>query len=127
MNKVALTEIDGIVNLDKLECSRKGNKLLNITEGGSIMGEKASKYHRIEKAEGEKVIPSQASKPAALSSGKMHTVAPDETLSHIALRYYRSAAKEKWMVIYEANQDQIGDNPNTIRRGMELFIPDIEE
>ena len=91
------------------------------------MGEKASKYHRIEKAEGVKVTPSQPKKPAAQMSGKMHTVAADETLSHIALRYYGSATKEKWMIIYEANKEQIGDNPNVLRRGMELFIPDIEE
>ena len=91
------------------------------------MGEKASKYHRIEQAEGEKVTPSQPSKPAAQMSGKIHTVAADETLSHIALRYYGSAAKEKWMIIYDANQEEIGDNPNIIRRGMELFIPDIDE
>jgi nucleoid-associated protein YgaU len=57
----------------------------------------------------------------------MHTVASKETLSHIALKYYGSAAKEKWMIIYEANKDEIGDNPNIIHKGMELFIPDIEE
>jgi nucleoid-associated protein YgaU len=90
------------------------------------MGQKASKYHRIEQAEGEKITPSQPSKPASQKKGQMHTVAADETLSHIALKYYGSAAKEKWMIIYEANQDVIGDNPNIIRKGMELFIPDIE-
>jgi hypothetical protein len=31
------------------------------------------------------------------------------------------------MIIYDANQEEIGDNPNIIRRGMELFIPDIDE
>ena len=87
------------------------------------MDERSSKYRRIEEAEGEKITPTGPSP----KKGQMHTVAADETLSHIALKYYGSAAKEKWMVIYEANKELIGDNPNIIRGGMELFIPDIEE
>ena len=90
------------------------------------MEEKSSKHHRIEEAEGVKITPSKSSIPAAQTKGKLHNVASDETLSHIALRYYGSAAKEKWMIIYEANKELIGDNPNIIRRGMELFIPDID-
>ena len=52
-----------------------------------------------------------------------HTLAPGETLSHLALKYYGSAVKEKWMVIYEANKDVIGDNPNRVRAGTVLKIP----
>ena len=55
----------------------------------------------------------------------VHTVAKDETLSHIALKYYGSAIKEKWMIIYEANKDVIGDNPNIIVPGQVLEIPEI--
>jgi phage tail protein X len=95
--------------------------------GGLTMDDRLSKYNRIEKAEGEKITPTESSKPAAQSKGQMHTVAAEETLSHIALKYYGSAAKEKWIIIYEANKELIGDNPNIIRRGMDLFIPDIEE
>lgn len=91
------------------------------------MEEKADRYQQIEEAEGVKITPSKSSKADAFTKGKMHTVASDETLSHIALRYYGSATKEKWMIIYEANKELIGDNPNIIRKGMELFIPDIEE
>ena len=54
-----------------------------------------------------------------------HTVSGDDTLSHIALKYYGSAVKEKWMVIYEANKTQIGDNPNKIRSGLVLKIPEL--
>lgn len=91
------------------------------------MEEKPKKYQQIEEAEGIEITPSKSSEPVAQTKGKMHIVASDETLSHIALRYYGSAAKEKWMIIYEANKELIGDNPNIIRRGMELFIPDIED
>jgi nucleoid-associated protein YgaU len=56
-----------------------------------------------------------------------HTVVSGETLSHIALKYYNSAVKAKYMVIYEANKDVIGDNPNLIKPGMVLKIPKLDE
>ena len=52
-----------------------------------------------------------------------HTVASGETLSHIAQKYYGSAAREDWMAIYEANKDTIGDNPSLVKPGQELKIP----
>jgi nucleoid-associated protein YgaU len=91
------------------------------------MEEKSNRYQQIEETEGVKITPSKSSEPVALTRGKVHIVASDETLSHIALRYYGSAAKEKWMIIYEANKEFIGENPNIIRKGMELFVPDIDE
>jgi nucleoid-associated protein YgaU len=54
-----------------------------------------------------------------------HTVAEGETLSDLALKYYGSAAKEKWMAIYEANKGVIGDDPNLIKPGQELKIPEL--
>ena len=53
-----------------------------------------------------------------------HTVAADETLSHIALKYYGNAGREFWMYIYEANKAVIGDNPGMIRPGIVLKIPE---
>ena len=91
------------------------------------MGKDANKYQQIEEAEGVKITRSKPSSTQPQTKGKMHTVASDETLSHIALKHYGSAAKEKWMIIYEANMDVIGDDPNIVRSGMELFIPDLGE
>ncbi len=54
-----------------------------------------------------------------------HTVAAGETLSDLALKYYGSAAKEKWMAIYEANKAVIGDNPNIIKPDQVLKIPEL--
>ncbi|MDX1437035.1 MAG: LysM peptidoglycan-binding domain-containing protein [Anaerolineales bacterium] len=53
-----------------------------------------------------------------------YTVVKGDTLSAIALKYYGSAARESWMRIYEANTDVIGDNPNLIRPGQVLKIPE---
>lgn len=56
-----------------------------------------------------------------------HTMKPDETLSHLALKYYGSALREKWMVIYEANKEAIGDNPHQVRPGTVIKIPKLPE
>ena len=52
-----------------------------------------------------------------------HTVAAGDSMSAIAQKYYGSAAKEKWMAIYEANKDLMGDNPTLIHPGQTLKIP----
>ena len=54
-----------------------------------------------------------------------HTVKEGETLSHIALNYYGSAVKDRWMVIYNANKAVIGDNPSVIVPGQVLEIPEL--
>lgn len=52
-----------------------------------------------------------------------HKVVAGETLSGIALKYYKSSTRESWMKIYEANKAVIGDNPGMIKAGQELKIP----
>lgn len=56
-----------------------------------------------------------------------HTVKKDETLSHIALKYYGSAAKPYYMVIYEANKAAIGSSPNRVKQGLKLQIPELPD
>jgi len=50
-------------------------------------------------------------------------VVPGDTLGGIALKFYNSAVREKWMQIYEADRGVIGDNPGMIKPGQELLIP----
>ena len=52
---------------------------------------------------------------------KKHVVVSGDTLSGIAQKYYDDA--DKYMKIYEANKELIGDNPDLIQPGMELVIP----
>ena len=54
-----------------------------------------------------------------------HSVAAGETLSDLSLKYYGSAVKSKYMLIYEANKATIGDDPNLIKVGMVLNIPEL--
>jgi nucleoid-associated protein YgaU len=54
-----------------------------------------------------------------------HTLKSDESLSHLALKYYGHATKPYYMVIYEANKAAIGDDPNRVKVGTVLKIPEL--
>lgn len=56
-----------------------------------------------------------------------YTVQKGDTLSGIALRYYDSPARDKWMAIYEANKEVIGEDPGMIYPGQEFKIPRLED
>ena len=64
--------------------------------------------------------------PAAPAFIAQHKVVSGDTLSGIALKYYKSAEREKWMAIYEANKETIGNNPSMIKIGQVLQIPDLD-
>lgn len=70
----------------------------------------------------------QANQPAGPTQTFIaeHTVAANDTLSSIALKYYGSAVREKWMPIYEANKALIGDDPGVLKVGQVLKIPKVE-
>jgi len=61
--------------------------------------------------------PSAPAKPAP----KIHTVVAGDTLSAIAKKYYGKAGE--YMKIFEANKDKL-KNPDQIKPGQELVIPD---
>jgi len=55
---------------------------------------------------------------------KTHTIAPGDTLSKLAEKYYGDA---KWYpILYAANQQTIGNDPNMLRVGDTLRIPDLD-
>lgn len=69
-----------------------------------------------------------AQQTAALEAAKAqilatHTLTSEETLSHLSLKYYGHATKPYWTIIYEANKDVIGPNPNKVHAGLVLNIP----
>lgn len=63
--------------------------------------------------------------PATIISPKkeIYTVVSGDWLSKITLRYYKDALL--WPLLYDANKEVIGSNPNAISIGMKLVIPDI--
>lgn len=54
-----------------------------------------------------------------------HSIVTGENLSTITNKYYSD--KNKWPVIYEANRDIIGNDPNIIKTGQRLWIPVLPE
>ncbi len=74
----------------------------------------------IDKAKADMLLKQKENKKAA-AEVKKHVVVSGDTLSGIAKKYYNDAGK--YMKIYEANKDVIGDNPDLIKPGMELIIP----
>ena len=58
--------------------------------------------------------------PTPTAGRRTHTVAPGETLSTIARKYY--GAESKWRLIHRANRTRVPD-PNRLKRGMVLVIP----
>jgi LysM repeat protein len=54
-----------------------------------------------------------------------YTIAPGDTLSKLAEKYYGDA---KWYpILYAANQQTIGSDPNKLRVGDTLRIPDLDD
>jgi len=82
--------------------------------------EKEAKAKEIERQERIAARKAEAAKPKIIT---VHKLTSEETLSHLSLKYYGHATKPYWMVIYEANKDVVGDNPNLIHRGMMIEIP----
>ena len=58
-----------------------------------------------------------------IRSHSIHGVARGDSLSSLAVRYYGQGSK--WPVIFEANRRVIGHNPNLIRPGQKLEIPNL--
>jgi len=75
------------------------------------------------KAEAEAKAKAEAEAKAAWEALPRHVLGAEETLSHIALKYYGHATEPYWRLIYEANKDVIGDNPSHVRAGLKLVIP----
>ncbi|MFC2054302.1 LysM peptidoglycan-binding domain-containing protein [Chloroflexota bacterium] len=84
--------------------------------------EKEAKVRELERQEQLAARRAEAAKPKIIT---VHELTSEETLSHLSLKYYGHATKPYWMVIYEANKDVVGDNPNLVHRGMMIKIPEL--
>jgi nucleoid-associated protein YgaU len=108
----------------ELEAARKKLVELQVAAQTAPGSEKPKAYQAVEEAK-KKVAEAEA-KLKALEPAELvaeHTLAADETLSHLALKYYGHATPPYWQLIYEANKELIGDNPNRVRPGMVIKVP----
>ena len=76
------------------------------------------------KAAADAKAAAEAAKPKVIAE---YEVKSGDTLSALALKYYKHATPPYYTLIYEANKTVIGSNPNLIRPGMELLIPELPE
>ena len=60
--------------------------------------------------------------PGSMPSPRTYTVVKGDSLSRIAKTIYGQAGK--WHLIYDANKAVIGNNPDLIKPGQVLTIPD---
>jgi chromosome segregation ATPase len=71
-----------------------------------------------EKLEAEK-------KPAIITT---HTVeSNNQTLSHIALKYYKHATPPYWQYLLEHNKEVLNGSEKNVRMGMKLVIPELPD
>ncbi len=76
-----------------------------------------------EQVSSEQKPPAGKQPPGKPLADKVHTVAPGDWLSKLARHYYGNI--NKWPVIYAANTRTIGRNPDLIKPGQKLVIPDL--
>ena len=69
----------------------------------------------------------ETEKVSAEQNPRIHIVQPGENLSYIAKYYYGDENEAHWITLYNFNREIIGENPDLIRVGMELVVPEIEE
>ena len=118
---LAKAEADNKANMAKLvdEQGAKG-KLVELEKRAMAAEAKARLYddmqarHQMSQAEA-------AAEQARILA--VHTLTSEETLSHLSLKYYGHATEPYWRLIYEANKELIGANPNKVRAGLVLNIP----
>jgi nucleoid-associated protein YgaU len=111
-----------------VESARKNFSELQVKAQTAPGSDKPKAYQAVEDAkkklaEAEARLNALAPKPAAVEYIAEHTLTADETLSHLALKYYGHATPPYWKVIYEANKELIGDNPNRVHSGMVIKVP----
>lgn len=64
-------------------------------------------------------------KPAIITT---HTVeSNNQTLSHIALKYYNHATPPYWQYLVEHNKEILKGSEKNVRMGMELVIPELPD
>lgn len=68
-----------------------------------------------------KVVMRQGKKALEQGNPRYHEVTTGDGLSKIGQKFYGDI--HKWPVIYEANRDVIGNDPNMIKAGQRLLIP----
>ena len=113
----------------------KTREYIDIRVEVPTMGEIKEKFPKpeAEVPSAKEVPPAKVERPAEEVEGPMaiepagpilYKVKEGDSLGLIAMKFYEKASK--WTLIYEANMDKI-DDPQRLKPGMELIIPELEK
>jgi nucleoid-associated protein YgaU len=117
--------IDKLTDRDeKEELSQAEQKVKELEEKlTKAADEKAKKDAETAKAEflkrKEQILKRQEARTIATEA--KHVVVAGDSLTKLAEKYYGD--QKMYMILYEANKEVIGDDPNLIKVGMELVVP----
>ena len=103
-------------------------KIAELERKVKDMAEQENKQHM--DAERNRILEEKRARVEAAKKPKIittHTVQPDETLSHIALKYYKRATPPFWKFLLEHNKEVLKGNERNVRAGMELEIPELPD
>ena len=86
---------------------------------------KATKEDRLQGFANKKAMIDATLKPKIIT---VHTVeSNNQTLSHVALKYYKHATPPYWQYLLEHNKEVLGGSEKNIRMGMKLEIPELPD
>jgi septal ring factor EnvC (AmiA/AmiB activator) len=86
---------------------------------------KETKEDRMQGFANKKAMVDAELKPKIIT---VHTVeSNNQTLSHVALKYYKHATPPYWQYLLEHNKEVLGGSEKNIRMGMKLEIPELPD
>ncbi|MDD5366268.1 MAG: hypothetical protein PHR30_13095 [Gallionellaceae bacterium] len=105
-------------------CGRSGRlgKVFDSLDLCALAGVNRLEHEAVAQAfEVHKVIMRQGKKALEQQAYKYHVLTPGDWMSRIAQKFHGD--RHKWPLIYEANRDVIGVDPNLIKPGQRRLIP----
>lgn len=112
-------------NLDARKDSSKTDAELETAEKKIAQLEERIKGMTVKKGKRFDEIREKLDKPKIIT---VHTVeSNNQTLSHVALKYYKHATPPYWKYLLEHNKEVLNGSEKNIRMGMELEIPELPD
>lgn len=112
-------------NLDAQKDSSKTDAELETAEKKIAQLEERIKGMTVKKGKRIDEIKKKLDKPEIIT---VHTVeSNNQTLSHVALKYYKHATPPYWKYLLEHNKEVLNGSEKNIRMGMELEIPELPD
>lgn len=105
----------------------EAQKLVNEAKAKAEEAREAAKEKLEELGSKKDNLAKEMAEKAAAAYIDNYTVQSNDTLSHIANRFYGKATPAHYTLIYEHNKDVIGDNMDIIIPGQVLRIPALPE